>query len=184
MLSKAGHTTVVDAEKLLNTRVSEYALLETGNFEASVQSMFNEMVLRNNTYKEAGMNVASLDNFDEKTYVIVGLKHFYELLSNDGKEKFRLLIEKAESIYKVHFMLVETVSQFNNFNYESWYKKQITGSDGLFIGDGVAEQYMLKVSKVTSELYQEVGSEYGYLFIRNRSTLIKLIASKDDEGGM
>lgn len=184
VLSKAGHTTVVDAEKLLNTRVSEYALLETGNFEASVQSMFNEMVLRNNTYKEAGMNVASLDNFDEKTYVIVGLKHFYELLSNDGKEKFRLLIEKAESIYKVHFMLVETVSQFNNFNYESWYKKQITGSDGLFIGDGVADQYMLKVSKVTSELYQEVGSEYGYLFIRNRSTLIKLIASKDDEGGM
>ncbi len=184
VLSHTMQTIVLDAEKLLSPKVSDFALVETGNYEKIVQAIFAEMVLRNNTYKDAAMNVSSLDSFDEKVYVVVGLKHFYEQLTTDGKEKWNVLLDKAESIYKVKFIFVESPASLNGFNFESWYKKQITGSDGLWIGDGVTDQYVLKVSKITSDLYLEVGCEYGYIFTRNRSTLIKLLSSKEDEGGI
>ena len=39
------------------------------------------------------------------------------------------------------FVIVESVSQLNSFSYDAWYKRQIQGTDGLWIGDGVADQY-------------------------------------------
>ena len=92
------------------------------------------------------------------------------------------MLEKAESFYKLHFVIVESVSQLNSFNHDAWFKRQIPGTDGLWIGDGVTDQYMLKVSKVTSDLYEEIGEEYGYMFNKSRMSLVKLLSSKDTEG--
>ena len=104
-----------------------------------------------------------------------------EQLTADGKEKLGLLLEKAESFYKLHFVIVESLTQLNTYSYDTWYKRQITGADGLWIGDGVADQYMLKLNKITSDLYDENGNEYGYVIVRNRPTLIKLLSPKTEE---
>ena len=40
---------------------------------------------------------------------------------------------------------------------------------------------MLKINKITSDLYDENGNEYGYVIVRNRPTLIKLLSPKTEE---
>ena len=52
----------------------------------------------------------------------------------------------------------------------------MNGTDGVWIGDGIADQYFLKINKVTSDLYEEVGTDYGYLVSRNRPTLMKALS--------
>ena len=42
--------------------------------------------------------------------------------------------------------------------------------------------YMLKINKVTNELYEEIGDEYGYVLNRNRPVLVKLLSSLEEEG--
>lgn len=172
-------TILVDAEQMFNevTGISKI----TGDYEGFVQNLFAEMAERNNVYKDAKMDMSVLKDYEERVYVLVGFKRFCEQLTADGKEKLEILLEKAESFYKLHFVIVESLSQFCDYTYDSWYKRQITGADGLWIGDGVADQYMLKVNKITSDLYEEVGNEYGYLLTRNRSVLVKLLAPKIDE---
>ena len=152
-----------------------------GDYEKYVQELFNETVNRNNTFKDAKMEPASLDNFERKAIVLVGYKRFLSQLSADAQEKLRLVLLKSEANYKQHFILVDALSEFNSINYEDWYKKQINGADGVWIGDGMADQYMLKVNKITNELYEEIGDEYGYLLNRNRFTLVKLLSSAEKE---
>lgn len=77
-------------------------------------------------------------------------------------------------------MLIETVSGYSSVSYDSWYKRHITGGDGIWIGDGVTDQYVLKPTKVTSDLYEELNSDFGYLFIRNRPVLVKLLSSAEE----
>lgn len=176
----AGKTIVLDSEHKL-TGIGKAGCQEvTANYELFVQTLFSEMVTRNNTYKDAKMDPASLDAFEERTYIFFGFKRLYEQLSDDGKEKLRLLIEKAEPFYKLHFMIMETASQLGAHQYEAWFKRHVTG-DGLWIGDGVTDQTILRINSLSSELYAEIGSEYGFVFRKNRMTLAKLLTSRTEE---
>ena len=171
----------IDSEQILDISKTPSVELVSGDYEEYVHTLFADMVERNNTYKDAKLNPESLENFERKVIVLFGYKRFFSQLTPDGQEKMSLVLLKAESIYKLHFIVVDAISDFSSYNYEEWFKRQITGADGIWIGDGVADQYMLKVNKVTNELYEEIGDEYGYVLNRNRPTLVKLLSSMEEE---
>lgn len=182
VLHKASKSvTLVDSEKIFTEEISYYCRWLNSNLETFVQEVFSDMVVRNNDYKDAKLDASVLERYEEKIIVIMGIKRLYEQLSDDGKEKLSLLMEKAEAIYKIHFIMIDALHQFNSYTYEGWYKLHINGSEGLWIGDGVADQYMFKINKITTDLYDEVGSEYGYLIRRNRPILLKLLTSRKEE---
>lgn len=164
--------------KLAETRLLDFAQLLTDeevNFSEEVRALFDEMVLRNNTYKDAGMDVESLKDFSHRVYVITGIGNLINSLSPEDKDKLVTLLEKAEVIYKIHFVLIDSLARFNESQYEPWFKKHISSTEGIWVGDGVVDQYLVRPSKVTREMYEEIGSDYAYLVSRGRSSLIKII---------
>lgn len=180
VLSASVKTVVLDMEQYLPYEGTGCERV-TGDFEEFVRNLFAEMVKRNNDYKDAGLDPSVLDECEERVYVICGIKKLFERLSNDGKEKLGLLIAKAESIYKLRFVIIESLAQLNSFAYEEWYKRYIAGAEGLWIGDGVADQYLLKIGKLTNDLYEEIGNEYGYLISKNRAARLKVLSGKSSE---
>ncbi len=173
----------VDSEQILNVEKTPGIESVSGDYEEFVHKLFADMVERNNTYKDAKLDPESLSSFERKVIVLIGYKRFYSQLTFDGQEKMSLVLLKAESIYKLHFVVVDAISDFSSYNYEEWFKRQISGAEGIWIGSGLADQYMLKVNKVTNELYEEIGDEYGYVLNRNRPTLVKLLSSAEEEDG-
>ena len=171
----------IDAEQILDSDKLDGAEVIRENYEEYVHTVFADTVNRNNTFKDAKMDPKSLEGFEEKVVVIVGYKRFLNQLTPDGQEKISLVLLKSDACYKLHFILVDSLSEFSSVNYEEWYKKQITGAEGIWIGDGFADQYMLKANKITNELYEEIGDEYGYILNRNRPTLVKLLSSAKEE---
>ena len=141
--------------------------------------MFNEMVLRNNQYKDANMDSSVLEQYDERCYVIFGVKRLFEQLSDDGRDKLATLLDKADPIYKIHFVLCDSASQMKKYEYDPWYKQHILGADGVWIGEGVADQFAFKINKITSEMYEEVGAHFGYYIYRNRPILAKLLSAEE-----
>ncbi|MGN0179454.1 MAG: FtsK/SpoIIIE domain-containing protein [Monoglobaceae bacterium] len=177
VLSEISDTTIIDPESLVCN--DELSTVATG-FDDIVRKIFDEMVERHNKYIDSAMDKKSLQSYDEKVYVVFGYKGLCEKLSADSKDKLNVLLEKAEDFYKIHFVLFDSVNQMMSQNYNTWYKKHVTGSEGVWIGDGFADQYMLKISKITSDLYDDIGPEYGYVIAKNRPTLVKLLASNEE----
>lgn len=181
VLSKTLHTTVINAAGLLPEDAAARYHVITDGFEELGKSLFGEMVLRNNTYKDANLELSSLDEFEEKVYVICGFKKFYEQLSTGVQEMVRVLLEKGEWFYKIHFVIVETASDLNGYKYDDWYKRQIPGTEGIWIGDGIADQYVLGLTKISSDLYEDIGRDYGYVIQKKRPVLVKLLSAGREE---
>lgn len=177
VLSASVKTVLLDVEQILG-REAVCCEQITGDHEEFVRTLFAEMVKRNNDYKDAGMDAAVLANCEERVYVICGIKKLFDRLSADGKEKLSLLIEKAHSCYKLRFVIVDSLTQLNACAYDDWFKQHLAGVEGLWIGYGVADQYLLKVGKLTTDLYEEVGATYGYFIAKGRATLVKLLSDQ------
>ena len=51
------------------------------------------------------------------------------------------------------------------------------------MGDGISEQYTLKVGKVSSSLYAELPPHFGYVVRRGKPVLCKLLQPQKGEDG-
>lgn len=166
---------IIDAEQLLGIKDNKNRKLIANNFEKAVNDLFDNLVLRNNTYKDAKMDVSSLNHFETKIVVIIGVNSLINQLSENYKEKFELLLEKGNSIYKVHIILVDTSSNISEYSFDTWYKKSFSESDGIWIGNGFSDQEIMKPIKMLSEYYININDKLGYVLSNNKPTLTRLI---------
>jgi S-DNA-T family DNA segregation ATPase FtsK/SpoIIIE len=172
-------TVVWDAGDLFprNSAACDYAYVGS-DFEAQVRQLFEEMVRRNNAYKTTAGAA-----FPMTLYVIASLSHLLERLSGDGRDKLRVLMEKAEGMYNIRFAVCDRVHGFGAVSSEGWYKRHMAGADGVWVGGGLADQYVFPFSKVSAGLYEEVEDGFGYVLRRGRPVLSKLLTALGPEGG-
>lgn len=174
--SLSAETIIIDAEQIIDADNCGCKVI-LSDFENTIVEIFNDMATRNNTYKDADSDISVLDAFNEKVFFVVGLKKLISQLSDDGKDKLFVLLANAESYYKLHFVFAEADKSFSTYAYEEWFKRHVTNVDGIWVGDNISEQYVFKLSKVSSDMYTEIGTEYGYFVSKNKTTLVKLLSS-------
>lgn len=176
IIGKMCNTVLIDAEKLLEG-CEKFS--NDKSFAEIVEEMFTAMVERNNNYKEANMDISVLEEYDERCYFIFGIKRLIERLNDDAKDKLVTLLEKADPAYKIHFVICDSAAQIKGYEYDPWYRMHILSADGIWIGDGVADQFAFKINKITSEMYEEIGTNFGYFIYRNRPLLMKVLSSQE-----
>ena len=96
-------------------------------------------------------------------------------LSNEYKDKVINIFNKVKESLKVHFIFIDTPSGFKPHEYEMWYKSVINPANGLWIGDGFAEQYLIKPTKMVQSHYDLIGNSYGYLVEEGQVKFIKFV---------
>ena len=176
---------VIDPDSMFESDESkkyEYIDADAG-LDKAVVNLFNTLVYRNNTFKEAKEQGKTPLAFDKITCIINSLSGLMGKISEDSKDKFRVFMEKGDITYNINFIISESVSKISSVAYENWFKTKISLSDGIWIGNGISDQYQLKISKLTNDLYQEIGDNFGYTLNKGKVTLIKLLSSvtKDTE---
>ena len=112
--------------------------------------------------------------------ILTGYSRIVSLLDADGKENLSLILEKGEAYYKIHFILMDSLSTLSSITAQSWYKRHVNGN-GLWIGNGFGDQYLLKVSKTLQSYYEEIGEQFGYWVKKGKAVCVKLIEEEDDD---
>jgi S-DNA-T family DNA segregation ATPase FtsK/SpoIIIE len=151
----------------------------TDDVEEQIVLMFQLLVARNNTYKEHNGMLPPEEEFDHVVYVLQDYSKIFDSLSADGKEKLRLLLEKNEPEYKVHIIMCEESGNMSLRSVESWFKKHCVQGNGIWIGDGITDQYVIKVANVTKQMRADVESGFGYVVRNGNAVLCKVITAKE-----
>lgn len=148
----------------LNSGFGNY-LNQINNYSESVCDIFNQ----NNSNKK------SIEDKVNVLVVILGLDKFYNGLKDENKKLFENILSKNKEINKVHFMFIDTANSLKKNEFNPWYKDSVDSSSGLWVGDGFAEQYAIKPTKLDKTYYDINGNKYGYLVQTGIVEFVKLI---------
>ncbi|MCR8643643.1 type VII secretion protein EssC [Paenibacillus sp. N1-5-1-14] len=155
-----------------------YKLFRTqAELDQVVVDLFSTLVSRNNAYKDAIAAGEPAPTFERLTCIIHSFSSLFSSLSDDSKDKLKVLLEKGEVMYQVNFILCERVSSLSSISFENWFKAKVSLNDGIWLGNGISDQYQLKVGKLTSPMYEEIGDGFGYTVTNGKTVLIKLLTS-------
>ena len=162
-----------------NTGITYYSQAE--EFDKAMDSLFALTVYRNNTTKEALEKGETVKPFEQKVIMINSVSELKNHLSDKAKEQLQLILEKGDVKYNIIFIVSEALKNITSFSYEKWYKKHVTQKDGIWVGNGVAEQYQLKATKTTKEMNDEITSEFGFAIENGKPVKMKLITMYKEE---
>ena len=150
--------------KYLNTGYSE-SLQTLDDFISKV-----EEVLKNNKN-----NIRSIKDVGQVLCVIIGFDKFIGSLPKEDKDKFTNILAKVKDSLKIHFIFIDIPGGFKPYEYEAWYKASVNSSSGLWIGDGFAEQSLIKPSKMSQSYYAVIGNNFGYIVDNGQVKFIKIV---------
>ncbi len=154
---------------------------QKADIENEINSLFELLLYRNNTYKDALEQGTEAENFDKKVYVINSLHSLRSMLGEELEQKIDLILEKGEVNYNIRLIIADSSKNLTGTTYESWYKKQISTSDCIWIGPGITDQYYFKSNKTTQEMYDEINEKFAFTIIGGKATKIKILDSREAE---
>ena len=128
-------------------------------------------------YTKNNMNVRALENVVNQVCVIVGLDKFLVKLDDEHKTKFKEILNHNKEMLKINFVFIDIPSGFKKYEYEEWYKNNIDPNNGIWIGDGVTQQYVLKTLIQPSGI-SDLDKDYG-IVIRNGVPKITKLLNDD-----
>ena len=136
-----------------------------------------EAYVKNNYNKEIFNNIKPV------VCIIVGIDNLLLKLDDASKNAFNSLAETANITQTIKFIFFDTIDIFKKMEYDNWYKAVIKNNQGIWIGNGIADQYTLKISKMTRELQDDLDLGFGYVVKRGNATLTKFITSEEGYKG-
>ena len=138
-----------------------------------------------NNYKRLITEIdANIQKSKHTLVIIIGIDKFILDLEN-GEEELHELFKKANEIENYSFILAENFTRFKNHEYDEWYKNYITGDTGIWIGNGITDQYLINVDSSGQEMKNNCGDSFGYMINQGLPTMIKVLGIKekgDDNG--
>ena len=75
---------------------------------------------------------------------------------------------------KINFVFVDVPSSFKKYEYEEWYKSNFDLDDGIWIGFGVTQQFVIKLNLQTAKL-SNIDNEHAIVVKNGMPMLIKLV---------
>ena len=152
--------TMLDAEKIIQQG--------KGNLGINLKKL--QLGLENN-----------LTNGKNTICIIIGIDKFLNDLEGN-ENKFYEFLKMAEKLENYNFIIVENFNKLKNRQYDEWYKNYILGDSGIWIGNGINDQYLLSTNCDRNELINNCGNSFGYAIENETPNLIKLLGMVDEDG--
>ena len=115
-------------------------------------------------------------------YMIIMINSLFEvrhIIPKEETEKLLLILEKGSINYNMTVIIGEQVKQVSTASYEKWYTKNITPNNGIWIGNGITDQYVLKVGKNTAEMHEDITDNFGFYVYGGKSQKMKVMKNVD-----
>ena len=107
--------------------------------------------------------------------VIIGLGTILKKLGITEKEKIASILAHSTNI---KYVIVDTIDNIKTLSYEVWFKGNASLSEGIWLGNGIANQFTLKVTTNSRILRTELDQNFGYVIKKGKAILVKFVSEE------
>ena len=97
-------------------------------------------------------------------------------LDNSKLEEFTKEIKNSENIILI---IADDYKKLKKSEFDTWYRNIQNDTDGIWIGTGLADQNLFKLSKLTKEMSNTYKNNFGFVIKDGRAELFKTIELND-----
>lgn len=109
---------------------------------------------------------------------IVGLNSLLNKIGSLEKGNFTTLLDDSKQNNNIKYIIIDTIDTIKSINFEPWYKSNVDLSEGIWLGNGIGNQFTLKVTTNGRILRAEVEPGFGYIIKKGKATLMKLMSDE------
>ena len=199
IIKKDLNTAYLSLENSIGIYITSNKIANTVNFSKSLLQVLNNIKETNlliidpkkelidNSQKYQNYYTENLNQVTEKiikyveekennlktTIFIYNFSKYLSLL--DDPKLFTDFIVKMKNNENLKIIIVDDASKLKSYQYEEWIKTAFASGDGIWIGNGITEQTIFKITTMTKEMTHKINNEMGYIVTENTPYLCKLI---------
>ena len=118
----------------------------------------------------------SKDDGTNNNYIIfTGIFDIYDTFDITYKKKFSELLQKLNKSSKYSLIFIDEFTSIKKLEYEEFYKTNVNNLRGIWIGNGINDQTILKNCVVSREYRELTNPNYGFVLENSVVKKIKVI---------
>ncbi len=145
-----------------------------GDLDGFIDSIFEQVVQRHNTFIDANMNEDSISDQQNTVILFYGMKSIRDSLDNDFLDKLNLIIEKTDPRYRMKFIIADSAASVRSYSITDWYKNRVAQNDGIWLGAGLYLQNSIKLNRNRNNS-EEMDTSFGYIVEKGKERLAKFL---------
>ena len=110
--------------------------------------------------------------------LLMNTNSYLNKLTSSEKTNFTNLVNNCKSNGNVRFIVVDSIDGIKGIAFEPWFKADADLAEGIWIGNGIGNQFTLKVTTSSRLLRAELQPGFGYDIQKGKAELIKLMADE------
>ena len=153
----------------------EYAQIFDKDYNKVIEILYKDIDNMYSIYKENNYDKSVIKTDKHILCIIVGIDKLMTRLNSENQKTLGKLFTLSNEMESINFVVVDTIDKIKKLEYESWFKDASDTDNGIWLGNGIGDQFTLKVNAKATELRQSVEDEYCYIIRKGKLTLVKYV---------
>lgn len=175
---KNNSTIVINADDI---KIDEVVKNNTTYVDNDFDSIFNTIrdYLNNcnDIYKKSNFDKTLFTSNRKVMVIIIGINSFKNKLTSDNQSKFSEIFTISNELGVLDFIFVDSLDKIKIFEYESWYKSNINPNEGIWLGNGINDQFSINITQKNSDMKIDLPYNFCFVVKRGKPVLTKFIES-------
>ena len=90
---------------------------------------------------------------------------------------FDKMMNNAKDLDIIKFIIVDSVDKIRKIEMENWYRTSANGNFGIWIGNGINDQYSVKVAQKIPEMKEDIPSNFCFVVKAGKPSYVKFVES-------
>lgn len=121
------------------------------------------------------------NELDNSLVVFIGFNNFKSSLTAEEYNKLEKKFKTAKDNKNANFVVIDSVENIKKYEYDNLYRNYVNSNYAIWIGNGIADQYVIKIINYDRSLRDDITNKFGYVIEKGIPKLVKLIDFESDE---
>jgi S-DNA-T family DNA segregation ATPase FtsK/SpoIIIE len=150
------------------------------NLDEVINKVCDSMEFQYKTYVDNNYNRDALNNTNPTTVIIDGFSKVLSRINETVKKRYFEALKNVKELGQFCFIYVDRIDNFKKLEYDEWYKKVIQNNYGIWIGNGVADQSLIKTNIGFKKTNNEISDGFGIIIKNTKTNLVKLVSDGEN----